>query len=311
MASRIFSRHPEHREESQPCAAGPTRYAIEHVSHYHYTAPARYSVMSLCLRPRNSVNQDLLDFALTTEPLVPLSTGTDSFGNTRHVFSVCQEHDSLKITACSKVKTAPAAPLPASLGAGDWKEIHSWQDSFALWDFTHDSPLARSSPALTAFIEREGIRPAADPLQALQQLSKTLHDVFVYVPGSTTVASPVEHILESGRGVCQDYAHVMIAIARSWGVPSRYVSGYIYVWGADGEQAPQAATHAWVECRLPSLGWVGFDPTNESPAADRHVRIAVGRDYQDVPPSKGVLQGNGASRLEVDVRIRQLAQAEA
>ncbi len=190
-------------------------------------------------------------------------------------------------------------------------EIHSWQDSFALWDFLHDSPLARSSLALTAFMEREGIRPAADPLWALLQLSQTLHDVLAYVPGSTTVASPIEDILESGHGVCQDYAHIMIAIARSWGVPSRYVSGYIYVAGTDGKLAPQAATHAWVECCLPGLGWVGFDPTNDTLATDYHVRIAAGRDYQDVPPSKGVLQGNGASWLEVDVRIRQLVPTEA
>ena len=117
--------------------------------------------------------------------------------------------------------------------------------------------------------------------------------------------SPVEHILETGRGVCQDYAHLMIAIARSWGIPTRYVSGYLNPTDQSGEQAPSNATHAWVECRLPELGWIGFDPTNQSFAGEGgKVHIAVGRDYHDVSPTRGVLQGGGATHLEVDVRTR-------
>ena len=110
-------------------------------------------------------------------------------------------------------------------------------------------------------------------------------------------------MLQSGQGVCQDYAHVMIAIARSWGVPVRYVSGYVYV-SKDGQQEPGTASHAWAECQLPGLGWVGFDPTNRSLADGRYVGIAVGRDYQDVAPTRGVLIGEGESSLEVTVRMR-------
>lgn len=321
--------------------SGSNRFEIEHVSHYRYSSPARHSVMSLCLRPRNSVRQQLLHFDLTTNPFTPSSPSTDPYGNTKHVFSVHQWHDSLKITARATIDTGPAAQLPGSLAAGAWDNILAWRDSFALWDFTHDSPLARVSPALTSFIAREEIEPADDPLQAVGMLSEKLHSVFDYVPGSTSVASPIDHILETGRGVCQDYAHVMIAIARSWGVPSRYVSGYVHVTGQGREQrqsssrtqmsyqaqttsqtqpssqtqatsqTPQTATHAWVECRLPGLGWVGFDPTNQTLADDHHVTIAVGRDYQDVPPSKGVLHGFVGSILEVDVRMRLLPPAEA
>ena len=326
---------------------GSNRFEIEHVSHYRYTSPARHSVMSLCMQPRSSVRQQLLRFALTTDPFALYSPGIDPYGNTKHVFSVHQWHDSLKITARATVETGPAVRLPRSLAAGAWDTIRAWRDSFALWDFTHDSPLARSTPALTAFIAREGIEPADDPLQAVGMLSEKLHSVFDYVPGSTSAASPIDHILETGRGVCQDYAHVMIAIARSWGVPARYVSGYVHVTGEGREQTqassqtptllqsqtssqtqissptqtslqtqtssptPQTATHAWVECRLPGLGWVGFDPTNQTLADDHHVSIAVGRDYQDVPPSKGVLHGFVGSELEVDVRMRLLAPAHA
>jgi transglutaminase-like putative cysteine protease len=268
-------------------------------------------MMSLCLKPRESVRQHLLDFALSVEPLSSVSAGTDPYGNTKHVFSVHDHHESLRITARSTIETGPAPQLPGALKADAWDRIRSWGNSFALWDFTHDSPLARTTPALKSFIERERISPADDPLLAVGMLSEKLHQVFDYVPGSTTVASPIDHILETGSGVCQDYAHVMIAIARSWGVPTRYVSGYVHVTGESHEQPPSSSTHAWVECRLPGLGWVGFDPTNQTLADDHHVTIAVGRDYQDVPPSKGVLQGSVESLLEVDVRMRLLSPRTA
>ena len=96
----------------------------------------------------------------------------------------------------------------------------------------------------------------------------------------------------------------MIAIARSWGIPARYVSGYLYVTGLAGEQAQENATHAWVECLLPELGWVAFDPANRSVADERNVQIAVGRDYQDVSPTRGVYRGGGATRLEANVQVR-------
>ena len=127
-----------------------------------------------------------------------------------------------------------------------------------------------------------------------------------YVPGSTSASSPIDDILESEEGVCQDFAHVMIAIARSWGVPARYVSGYLYVTGQSGEQAPAAGSHAWVEYWSPGLGWTGFDPTNHCLADERHIRVAVGRDYHDVAPVRGVLQGGSEPRLEVEVRVESV-----
>ena len=184
-----------------------------------------------------------------------------------------------------------------------WEEIRSLGESCAYWDFTHPSALVRPSPALAAFADRHRIVPRDDPLESLLQLSHTLHHCLHYIPGSTTVESPVEHILETGRGVCQDYAHLMIAIARSWGIPARYVSGYLNPTDQFGEQTMGNTTHAWVECRLPELGWVGFDPTNQSLADKRNVRIAIGRDYRDVSPTRGVLQGGGEIRLKVDVQM--------
>ncbi len=276
------------------------RYRIEHVSRYLYASPVRHCVMALCLKPRSDRGQQTLGFEIVTDPPAPLNGETDCFGNTKHVLNVHREHDALEVAARSTVETARYAPPPDSLGAGAWEEIRSWKESLAHWDFTHASEFARPSPALSAFVDRLGIAPGDDPLETLTRLSDTIHSAFEYVPGSTSAISPIEHILESGRGVCQDYAHVMIAVARSWGLPARYVSGYVHV----ARRTDAQATHAWVECLLPGLGWTGFDPTNRRLVDHQYVRVAVGRDYQDVAPTRGVLQGAGHDRLEVDVRMR-------
>ena len=279
-------------------------YEIEHVSRYLYSSPVRHCALSLCLKPRDDSEQRLLRFDVATNPPAPLNSETDFFGNTKQFLNIHQEHEVLEITSRSMVERRQAASLPDSLGTDAWKEILSWRESFRYWDFTHHSALARPSPALTAFVDELGIREEGDPLEALLRLSDALHRNFQYVPGSTSVISTIEHILESRQGVCQDYAHVMIAIARSWHIPARYVSGYLYVDNQGSEIAPQTATHAWAECRLPDLGWIGFDPTNRCLAGERHLRVAIGRDYQDVAPVKGVFVGGGESRLEVDVRVR-------
>ena len=228
----------------------------------------------------------------------------DFFGNTKQVLNIHRKHEALEITSRSTVERARAASLPDSLGADAWEEIHSWRELFGYWDFTHPSAFALPSPTLTAFVDELGIKAGNDPLETMLELSDTLYRSFRYVPDTTSAVSPIEHILESRQGVCQDYAHVMIAIARSWDIPARYVSGYLYIASQGGEGAPQTASHAWVECRLPDLGWVGFDPTNRCLAEERHVRVATGRDYQDVAPVRGVFVGGAEVRLAVDVRVR-------
>lgn len=284
--------------------AGPIRYEIEHVSRYAYSAPAHYSVMRLCLKPRADARQRLLSFDVSTDPPAATSEETDAFGNTRHVLNLHQPHHGLAITAVSSIEVLPPDPVPEALDAGAWLRIRARRNTFSDWDYTRPSTLTGPSPALAAFVRRHGIGPLDDPLASLRRLTDMLHHSFTYSPGSTSVISTVEHILETGHGVCQDYAHVMIAIARSWGIPTRYVSGYLYVTGADGEQTQGASTHAWAECLLPGLGWIGFDPTNRTLADRRYVRVAVGRDYRDVSPTRGVFRGGGESRLTVQVRMR-------
>ena len=287
--------------------AGTARYEIEHVSRYAYTAPARYCVMRLCLKPRGDGRQRLLNFGVATDPSANLNAETDAFGNTRHVLNIHREHAALTITASCTIEVEPPKPLPATLGADAWTDIHALREDFVYWDYTRPSALTGPSPALTSFVDRLDIRAGGDPLESLLRLSDTLHCAFAYSPGSTSVISTIDHILETGQGVCQDYAHVMIAIARCWGIPTRYVSGYLHVTGNGGQQVPATLSHAWVECRLAGLGWIGFDPTNQSLADQRYVRVALGRDYQDVSPTRGVFRGGGESRLDVNVRMRPLS----
>ncbi len=282
------------------------RYKIEHVSRYVYETPASRSVMWLCLEPRTDFDQSVRDFETRTEPRALLSPESDSFGNNKHVITINFKHDSLVITTRSEVDTVTGARLPTSLGMGAWEEIATWTDSFEHWDFTHESDLTGHSEALGQFVDKHKLEPGPDPVESLLRLSDTLHRNFNYAPGSTSFESTIDDILTNREGVCQDYAHVMIAIARSWGIPTRYVSGYMYVSGIDGEQTPQSATHAWVECLLPDLGWFGFDPTNATIADERHVRIAVGRDYHDVSPTRGVFIDGGPSTLDATVTMRPL-----
>ena len=280
------------------------QYDIDHVSWYYYSFPTRRCSMSLCLKPGEAPSQRLISFKIETDPSASLHQEVDCFGNFKYNLNIYREHSSLKITARSKVRKEPLPPLPDGIGAEAWEEIRGWNTSFHHWDFLLPSPLSKPSPALDAFVEQHGIKPDNDPLVSLLRLSDTLYHSFEYVPGSTSTASPIEHILESGRGVCQDYARVMIAIARSWGIPTRYVMGYFYDAALAGGESKEHSTHAWVECLLPRLAWVGFDPTNQSFADERHIRVAVGRDYQDVSPTRGVLYGGGETRLDIDVRMR-------
>ena len=286
------------------------RYAIEHVSCFSYSKPVARSALWLCLQPRSDFDQHVRRFEAITDPSVPLSPETDSFGNNKHVITLNFEHNSLTITTRSEVDNITAR-LPTALGAGAWDEIGSWAGTFEHWDFTHESALTRHSQELEDFVSGHQIVTSSDPVDSLLQLSDTLNRNFEYTPGTTTAESPIEDILATKRGVCQDYAHVMIAIARSWGIPARYVSGYMHVTGLRDEVVPESATHAWVECLLPDLGWFGFDPTNSGIADERYVRIAVGRDYLDVSPTRGVLIDGQPSSLEAVVKMEVVPYASS
>ena len=144
-----------------------------------------------------------------------------------------------------------------------------------------------------------------DPLTMLRWLNNVIYENYTYMPNSTKVDSPIDEALNSRQGVCQDFAHIMIALVRSVGIPCRYVSGYLY-HRPDEDRSMEDASHAWVEALLPGIGWVGFDPTNNLMADYRHICVAVGRDYDDVPPTRGVFRGEVETELDVGVQVMRL-----
>ena len=277
-------------------------YTIEHHMRFAYAKPARDSVMTLYVCPIRDRAQLLRDFSVRTEPDGALFEFNDSFGNTGHFLDRPRNHERFGVTTRSVVEVGPLPSTPARLGDGAWAALQGIVASAELWPMVHPSHFIGWTPALDRFMTAHDIAPTDDPLVSTRDLCTTLYRVLEYVPGETRVDSPIDRILENGRGVCQDYAHVMAAILRGWGIPCRYVSGYL---GPPAAGVAKCESHAWVECWFPGIGWIGFDPTNDTEGDERHIRVAVGRDYADVPPTRGTFRGVGGSILETEVIIER------
>ncbi len=259
----------------------------------------------LRLQPQENPDQRLLKYSLSIEPDAATSAFEDAFGNTCHLFNIHREHANLTVLSRSLVETSVKPPPEKHVDADNWNTLAENVDRVRYWEYLNPSRFVYMSSSLQAFMDEKDIRPGASVLSALLETASKLHAAFRYMPGSTKVDSPIEHILETGEGVCQDYTHVLLAIARSWGIPSRYVSGYLHMLGTTGDQAPAGVSHSWGEFWLPESGWVGIDPTNNSLANDRHVRVAVGRDYADAAPTRGTYFSGGNSTLEVTVTVAE------
>ncbi|HXJ03359.1 MAG TPA: transglutaminase family protein [Micropepsaceae bacterium] len=279
-------------------------YSIRHITRFRYSVPVRESVMELKMQPRSEGNQALRNFQISTNPRAQLYAYTDHLGNAVYHFNVLREHSELRIDAQSVIEVTQAPTLPAVADSLEWQRYNSLNLTAEHYGLLGPSEFARSSPELQRFAAANGLKePQGDTLSALKKLNNVIFGAFDYEIGVTQVHSPIEQALAVRRGVCQDFAHIMIAIARGWGIPARYVSGYFFHRRQDKDRSGDDATHAWVETYLPSFGWVGFDPTNNILAGERHIRAAVGRDYDDVPPTRGTFKGDADSELAVAVTV--------
>jgi transglutaminase-like putative cysteine protease len=283
----------------------PHRYAIRHITQFAYDATVSESVMEVRMQPQTSEHQQCLEFAIDVHPRARVFAYRDSLGNWVHHFNVPRRHRQLMIASRAYVEVDDAPQLPPALDATAWAEVESWVKDSAYWDFRQPSQFARTTDGLLAFLTSRQIGDRGrDPLTTARQVMSVLYESFDYVPNSTRVDSPIDHAIEGRAGVCQDFAHLMIATLRHLSLPARYVSGYMAPGGPDA-RAASVATHAWVEACLPRLGWIGFDPTHNIATGPRHVRVAVGRDYADVPPTRGVFKGSARSALTVAVHISE------
>ena len=283
--------------------SGNVYYTIRHVTRFRYSAPISESIMEVRAQPRSEGSQRCLTFHLHTSPRAQILSYHDALGNSIHHFDVPNRHTQLAITAQSLVEMAIPLPLPETLDDTAWGVLDQMSASGDYWDFLMPGEATRPSELLRELARELDVRRDADPLTALRRLNTAIHDAFDYTPQSTRVDSPIDDALRTRRGVCQDFAHIMLALARDLGIPCRYISGYLFHRTETDARSAQDATHAWVEALLPDLGWVGFDPTNDLLAAERHIRVGIGREYADVPPTRGVFKGGAESDLSVMVQV--------
>lgn len=282
-------------------------YSIRHVTRFAYSTAVSESTSEIRMHPRSEGNQRCLKFDLTIQPRARVQAYLDYLGNVVHHFDIPSKHKELKITAESTVEVQPLAPLPDEVGLEVWAELAAVKETGEFWDFLAPSSFVPVAPAVDALLKEWQLDRSDNPLSVLRRINSLIYTSFDYVPKATSVDSPIDHALGERRGVCQDFAHIMLALLRRLGIPARYVSGYLH-HGKYHDRSEANATHAWIEAWLPELGWIGFDPTNNLLTGERHIRTAVGRDYTDVPPTRGVHKGLASSELSVGV---QVAPAEA
>jgi transglutaminase-like putative cysteine protease len=263
---------------------------VEHTTSFTYAARISEAYTELRLRPLSGGGQHCTSFRLVTDPPgVRIRTYRDRLGNHVQHLEVLEDHDRISITAVSEVSTPSALFDPA-------RDPSPLQ----VYDYlapTGYAPFSEALLVLSAYAEGQGTEA-----ERAVQVMRRVRGLLVYEPGATNVMTRADSALELGRGVCQDFAHVMLAACRRAGIPARYVSGYLYDPHGQGD----VASHAWVDVLDADRGWVSLDPTHDREQTEAYVRVAVGRDYADVPPTRGVFRGAAEETLEVAVRIAVL-----
>jgi transglutaminase-like putative cysteine protease len=263
---------------------------IVHGTRYRYSGPIAETVMEVRLRPMDGNGQRCLEFELNISSGLDPRAYLDGYGNNVHYFNLVRPHTKLSVTSRSVVETG--VDLDADAGE---ELVH---------DFLRYRSPVKDVPGVRELATRHAI---ADPTsrsaveEALDQLTLAISRDFAYDRAVTNVYSAVDDVLELRAGVCQDFAHLFIAVARAMGVPARYVSGYIHAPRGSGVAT---ASHAWAEAWVPTRGWVGYDATHPIRTSDHHVRLAVGRDYSDAAPTRGIYVGSALGTMEVTVRTR-------
>ena len=285
-----------------------TTYHIEHRTTYTYDSEVTGSYGQVHLRPRDLAWQTCMAHEITIDPEpADLFRHVDLYGNEQAYFHVVRAHTRLVVTSTSVVNVEVNDLDPGPL-AVPWEQAlpRSRQDDSEAWeatDFTFPSRYVEIPRPIQDYARPSF--PAGRPIgEAVVELMHRIYGDFTYKSGSTTLTTKVSDLLEKRTGVCQDFAHVMVASLRSLGLAGRYVSGYLATRPAPGKprQVEDAASHAWVGCWIPDAGWLYLDPTNDRLIDDSHATVAWGRDYGDVPPVKGVIFTE-AKKSTMDVSV--------
>jgi len=288
------------------------KYRITHQTLYQY-----HDEVSLChneahLIPRNLAQQNCLNYQILVDP-TPLVQHhrKDFFGNLVTYFSIESPHNVLTVTAISEVEMQPHNPILTT--PPPWEQVRETltsslePDILTAREFTLESPFINAHDLVYNYA-KTSFPPNRPLLDAVSHLMHRIYTEFTYDPSFTTIITPLEEVLKHRRGVCQDFAHLMIACLRSLGLAARYVSGYLETLPPPGQPKLQGsdASHAWLAVYVPHQGWLDFDPTNNQIPTTQHITTAWGRDYSDVTPLKGIIFGGGENTLTVAVDVDRL-----
>lgn len=278
-----------------------TAFFVKHRTIFHYGSPVISSVNTLHLEPREFRFQKNLSVFIKVLPATRLRRFEDLFGNITHHFEISGQHRKLEIESSVKVRNLPLAISNEGYSGGmDVFEIPAVQER--CWQFLQESRWI----SLESYLWKQALDLTADIAPVFEKTSaimRWIYENFTYEPGSTDVNTHLEQAFNGRKGVCQDFAHIMIGMCRAIGIPARYASGYIYT-GEGNDLVGSQASHAWCEIFLPEDGWIGFDPTNAVLADHRYIKIAIGRDYEDVAPIRGTYRGSADCKMEVEVSVR-------
>jgi len=270
------------------------RVAISHETVYRYATPAEYSIQYLRLTPISGVSQRVLNWKLFAP--VPLVPWTDAFGNASHVLVMDRAHDEIRVHAVGEVEIADGGKPLLSDGEPHPPEL-----------YLRETKLTEADAKVRAFAERYRPGFAGGPRPGLEGLMEGVRDAVDYKPGVTHVATSASQALGAGAGVCQDHAHLFVSCCRALGLPARYVSGYLCT---DGTGDGNMASHAWAEVWVDGAAELSFDVANRTANAKGHVRVAVGLDYLDAAPVRGIRKGGQGEELDVEVLVGDARQAK-
>ncbi len=279
------------------------KLSVLHRTTFHYAMPVTDSVNTLHLEPRTFPFQKTLSALIRVLPATRVRRFTDLFQNITHHFELPAPHSRLEIESRIRVHNLPL-DVPAAAREVTLAEYNDPSIRERTWQFLQESRRVSLNPDVwrQAIDLTTGHKSVFDKTTALMQW---VHEQFVYESGTTDVTTHLEEAFRLRRGVCQDFAHVLLGLCRALRIPARYASGYLYNGPRDSLVGSQAS-HAWCEVYLPPVGWIGFDPTNNNLADARYVKVAVGRDYEDVSPVGGTYHGTGQCRMEVEVAVEKI-----
>src|SRR6267142_2834812 len=290
------------------------QYKIRHTTEYRYQETVSTGHNRLCLVPLNLPEQKCLSSTVTIDPTPDeLTYRTDFFGNTLLFISIYKEHGQLEIESESLVdRKDPILAGRALSSPVFWNDVKDHVsgrvDEYAdVIQYTLPSIHVPCSEEIRKFAW-DCFPEDATLWSGCQSLMQKIHRAIEFKPGFTTVNTPVESVLKSRKGVCQDLAHLMIACLRNVGLPARYVSGYIETMPPPGKEklVGSDASHAWVAVYFPEIGWVEFDPTNNLLPSYHHITVGFGRDYFDVAPIKGIIFSSGKQNIVVKVDVNRV-----